>query len=75
MHQYLDQILTLGVKHPKIYQSFVEVMHMTKPAHTLFYPEYILRVLGQWIVSQEAQEVAVEDQPIPKLLSESRRSR
>lgn len=75
LHQYLDQILALAVKHPKIYQSFAEVMHMTKPAHTLFHPEYIFRVLGQWIVSQEAQEIAVEDQPIPKLLSESRGSR
>ncbi len=46
-HKYMDKILQLTVKHPDLYQTFVESVHMVKPPSALFHPKYILRVLGQ----------------------------
>jgi 2-polyprenyl-6-methoxyphenol hydroxylase-like FAD-dependent oxidoreductase len=49
MHRYLDQVLLVALDHPKIYQTFGQVVHMVKPPRALFQPGILAQVLRQAI--------------------------
>ena len=49
MHKYMDEVMLLSTRQPKVHRIFFEVIHMIKPPAALFAPGIILGVLGQVI--------------------------
>lgn len=49
MQGYLDRLLQLTSRHPEMYRTFIEVVHMIEPPAALFHPRYIMWILGDRI--------------------------
>jgi 2-polyprenyl-6-methoxyphenol hydroxylase-like FAD-dependent oxidoreductase len=52
MHAYIDRVIMVAVENPKVYQTFLEVMHMLKPMSALFKPSILIQVLEGLIKEQ-----------------------
>jgi 2-polyprenyl-6-methoxyphenol hydroxylase-like FAD-dependent oxidoreductase len=56
LDMYFDHLGQLMTQKAEIYQAFLEVMHMLKPASSLFQPGIAIQVLGQALRSTAARE-------------------
>ncbi|WP_151971737.1 hypothetical protein [Candidatus Uabimicrobium amorphum] len=41
IHSFFDRVLHTATQKPSVHQAFLEVLHMTKPAHSLIYPKIL----------------------------------
>ncbi|MDJ0695905.1 MAG: 2-polyprenyl-6-methoxyphenol hydroxylase-like oxidoreductase [Mastigocoleus sp. MO_167.B18] len=62
MHKYMDEVILLSTRQPKLHRTFFEVIHMIKPPAALFAPGIILGVLGQ-IISRKINGNSPETLP------------
>jgi 2-polyprenyl-6-methoxyphenol hydroxylase-like FAD-dependent oxidoreductase len=49
MHRYMEQVIILSTSDLATYQALIEVIHMLKPPTSLFRPQLLRKVLGQWL--------------------------
>jgi 2-polyprenyl-6-methoxyphenol hydroxylase-like FAD-dependent oxidoreductase len=66
MHHYMDQVMTLAIENPKIYNVWLEVIHLKKMPSALFQPAIFLPLLGKAIYLRGHDREYLQEQSIPK---------